>query len=292
MKREKLGIKELNLYIQDLIYDNRCKEAIKSCDEYLKYYGKDNEYTRVIKYFRAKAYRLNGEFEKAEEEFKELIKTKNPDSLPYLSSLSSLFLLYTYLYRFDDALDLLDEIYKNESKVPNFNNIRDAELNIRKQKNMNCDIKKYVSEYTRKQIMQYDSKYLYDALQIRHMNEKANEKSNKTYSIFNPNIKLSYLIDCVKDNLSNAVRANEENSFDVYYFAVSNVGMHYENNCNFIKVVVIPETNNILAMYPEEIIKFEYNILNCEYDKLYANKEEEKVKTLSRTDKFKKRYNM
>lgn len=290
MKRDNLDGRSLNFYIQDLMYDNRCKEAIKCCDDYLKYYGKDNEYTKSIKYFRAKSYRLIGEFEIAEAEFNELIKIKNPKSQAYLYSLVSLFFLYIHLYRFDDALNLLSEIYDNKQIIPEMDNIMASELVIRKQKNMSCNVKKHINSYTRNQIMKYDDNNLYKHLLTNHMDESINEKDQKNHSIFNKNINLSYLINYVKDNLSNSVRANEEDGFDIYYFAISNVGTNYEDNCNFIRVVVIPGTNNILTMYPTNVIKGEYNIINCEYDKLY--KEENKVKTLSRADKFKKRYNM
>ena len=78
---------------------------------------------------------------------------------------------------------------------------------------------------------------------------------------------------------------------EIYYFGVSNIGYINNINCNFIKVVVIPNTNNIISMYPTNEVDYNYiSNLNIDYDKLFERNN--KVKTISRIDKFNKRYNI
>ena len=78
---------------------------------------------------------------------------------------------------------------------------------------------------------------------------------------------------------------------EIYYFGVSNVGYINNTNCNFIKVIVIPNTNNIISMYPTNEADYNYiSNINIDYDKLFERNN--KVKIISRIDKFNKKYNI
>lgn len=60
--------------------------------------------------------------------------------------------------------------------------------------------------------------------------------------------------------------------------------------CDYIKVVVIPGTFNIVSMYPINLIEASsIKNLECDYNKLF-NKNEYKVKKICAIDKFNKRY--
>ena len=101
---------------------------------------------------------------------------------------------------------------------------------------------------------------------------------------------INYLFEILTANLKNSKKANIEEMLEVHYFAVSNIGI-YNDVCNFVKVVVIPNTTNIISVYPVDNI-FDSSFNNLEYDRSKLFKEENKVKKLSRIDKFNQKYNM
>ena len=78
---------------------------------------------------------------------------------------------------------------------------------------------------------------------------------------------------------------------EIYCFAVSGIGYDENSICNYVKVVVCPNTNNIVAMYPFAYIEKE-NIkpLDCDMDRLFKREVKEKIN--SRIDKFNKRFNL
>ena len=109
-------------------------------------------------------------------------------------------------------------------------------------------------------------------------------------SQFHSNININYLFEVLTENLKNSKKANIEEMLEVHYFAISNVGIN-NSVCNFVKVVVIPNTNNIISIYPVDNI-YDSEFTNLEYDRSKLVKEDNKVKSLSRIDKFKQKYNM
>ena len=77
---------------------------------------------------------------------------------------------------------------------------------------------------------------------------------------------------------------------EIHYFAIPNVGYNEGIKCNYIKVVVVPNTNNILTMYPIDTTDTNLAIqLNIDFSTIF-NKTEEKVKMMSRIDKFNMKY--
>ena len=60
------------------------------------------------------------------------------------------------------------------------------------------------------------------------------------------------------------------------------------DSCNYLRVVVVPNTNDIITIYPTTTAPKDYiTNINIDYSKLF--KEEEKVKKLSQIDKFNKK---
>ena len=81
-----------------------------------------------------------------------------------------------------------------------------------------------------------------------------------------------------------------KSSLDIYYFGLSGIGFDRNGDVsNYIKVVVIPGTNNIITAYPVSSVDCE--VVNIDYDrnKMFS-KTSDKQKTLSQIEKFNKRY--
>ena len=106
-------------------------------------------------------------------------------------------------------------------------------------------------------------------------------------SYFYDNVDIDYLFESVLNNLKTSKRENVEDTMDIYYFLVHNIGIINNTPCNCIKVVVIPNTTNILNIFPAYGNDNQSNILNCDYDKLYKRN----TKSLTKIKKFNKKYN-
>lgn len=113
--------------------------------------------------------------------------------------------------------------------------------------------------------------------------------NNKSY--FNENLDIEYLFKLIRKSIDNSKKCNIDSHLEEHYFAIPNVGYSMSGNlCNVIKVVVVPNTNNIMTMYPtDKYIENNLCNLECDYDKLFKV-EKPKVKTMSRIDKFNQRY--
>lgn len=114
--------------------------------------------------------------------------------------------------------------------------------------------------------------------------------TDKSRARFNRNIKLGYLYDIILENLNIEFRANINDIFDIYYFNISNIGYSDYEIYNRVKVVVVPNTKDIISIFPvDNNVDEEYSIdLEIDYSKLYDS---QKVKYKSQIDKFNKRYN-
>ena len=141
-------------------------------------------------------------------------------------------------------------------------------------------------DYIRTQIFNYST-----SMAIDRINEHTQfNLDDETKSCFNGNIDLYYLFKVVRENIDNNNKANIDEILEVHYFSMHNIGYKNGNPCNILKVVVVPNTNNVIIMYPVESIGCDnvYN-LNCDYEKLY-NKNPKKIKSISQIEKFNKRY--
>ena len=143
------------------------------------------------------------------------------------------------------------------------------------------------SDYLKEQILNYSEQNFINHINIHITNEE--NESDETHSKYKENTDLKYLIKCVKEGLKTSKKANVEDIFEIHYFYVPNIGVYKNEMCNFLKVLIVPNTSNIITMYPDRNIEYEYNALECDYDKLYKK---EAQRTLSRIDKFNKKYNI
>lgn len=272
---------KIYVYIKNLFSKEKYTEVLKYADKFIQSEHIKSDKIKKVKFMKAKSLRYLHRYD----ESIEILKTEvsNKDSYYTLE----LFFLYYYLNRYEDAKKLLNDIYNDDTKTISNYAVSIMDLVIEKEltnKKRNFNPK---TDYLKYQIANYDEKL---ALEHILLHTKEQLYTDKQYSCFNENIDIKYLFNCIKNNIKNSKKTNTNDVLDIYYFTVPNIGYYNDCLCNLIKVIVAPGTNNIINLYPaiDPNIK-EISILECDYNKLFPKKEE-KVKTLSRIDKFNAKY--
>lgn len=272
---EKQIQKDLYLRIKELYVNKKYSTVEKESTKYLDRYPNDIN----VRFMRARSYRKLGKFKDAIKDLNYILKFGYNDH-----SILELYFVYYYLNMYKEALELLPILY--EKKAMKSYSVSISELVMKKQLGLEIKLKKGSRcDYIRGQILDYSTKET-----ISHLDKHINPTEDNI-SCFNEGIDIKYLFDVVRYNLDSTKKVNTEEVMDIYYFGISNIGTFKGEICNFIKVIVVPNTKNIISMYPTNNV--DYNSvtnLDIEYDKLF--KRDNKVKTMSRIDKFNKKYNM
>lgn len=110
--------------------------------------------------------------------------------------------------------------------------------------------------YSEQQMINYSKEQALDHIE-KHFNKKDIETSE---AIFNKNIDKEELFEFVTNSLCNDYLYKSE-FFDLYYLPYENAGDESEEKCNYIKVVTLHDTHNIITMYPVRKIKENYKVL-------------------------------
>lgn len=264
------------------LYENRkYKEVVDKVNKYINIGFENEAYAHNLKFLRAKSLRYLGKFEEAIKDLKELSVIETDRSYSKLE----LFYIYYFLTRYEEALKLLPELYLMKNKYVSNYTLFIAELVMKKQLGISVDFKRGTkSDYIKEQIIKYD-----EGKTLEHIKSHARyEESHNKHSCFSDGVNLNYLTECVKKDLKNNKKANIIDILEVHYFAVPGIGYDTNNLCNYIKVVVVPNTTNIITMYPYAYIEVDnVNLLNCDLSKLF-NRE----KNTSRIDKFNNKFNL
>ena len=251
-------------------------EFIKKASKYLERMPSDVE----MRFMRAKSYRKLDCFDEAIFDLKYILNHSLNQH-----ALTELYYLYYYLNMYEEAIDLLPLIYK--TKCINSYSVAISELVMKKQ--LGCATKPkegYKCDYIMSQVYDYKPEL---ALQLL---SNYTIEGNKDKSCFNNNINIDSLFNIVRENIKNSKKANVDEILEVHYFAIQNVGVYNDFICNFIKVVVVPGTDNIVTMYPAPTVDVKYlSNLYCEYDKILKKNQSSRQKQISQIDKFNKKYN-
>ena len=165
------------------------------------------------------------------------------------------------------SLSICELVINNDSKYVNY--YKDGKRNY----------------YIKRQILDYS-----ENMALNYINRHTKYGDNNcVLSIFN-DIDIIYLFEVIKNNLKKSKRANINDVLDIYFFGINNIGYIKDSEavCNYIKVVVVPNTTNIISIYPttNPSIK-DVKLLEYDYDKLFIKG---KVKIMSQIDKFNNRY--
>lgn len=254
------------------LYMNKNYESLES--KATKYLEKEPNDVKV-RFMRAKAYRFLNRFDEAIEDLKYNLMLENNNH-----SLTELYYIYYHLNMYREALEILPLVYKNQC-IKNYS-LSISELVMKTQLGIPIRVKKD-DNYVKSQIFNYSTKEA-----IEHIKQHLKE-SEYVQSIYNENINIDYLFNLVRNAVKDSKKANINELLEVYFFGISNIGYCNDIPCNFIKVVVIPNTNNIITMYPTNDVDYNYTCnIECDYDKLFKN--QEKVKKISQIEKFNNRY--
>lgn len=259
--------------IKELFANKKYSMLVKEATKYLNEYY---PHPKVV-FMRAKSYKELGFFDEAISDLKYLIEKENNTY-----AILELYYTYYYLNKYKEAIDLLPFLYNSD--VVNKYSIALSELVMKKQLGIKMNFNsKARCDYIASQIINYDINKA-----LEHINE--HKESSINSSNFNAQLNLEYLFELIRNNLINSTKINKDEILEVHYFCIPNIGLVEENVCNYLKVVVIPNTNNIISMYPT--INYEGKeptIITYDYSKLF-NKDKEKVKSISMIDRFNKKY--
>ena len=142
-------------------------------------------------------------------------------------------------------------------------------------KKLNCINNNEYSSYSESQTINYDEKKAIEHIIDHHI-------LNESFSSFNEEINIESLFHDVKTRLDEGVVFYCD-TFDRYILKYDNIGYEDEKVINQLEIITIPNTKNIITMYPSK------NIPN--YDLEEEDKEVKKApKRLSQIDKFNLRY--
>lgn len=181
-----------------------------------------------------------GNFSLAETAFKRSISNaRNISDLTYTKLIGVLFRQEKY----NEVLKYVSRIrrYKPESVVDT--PLEYIEMLVHKKQNKKLPTREN-GTYAEKQIIKYKEKDAIAHIKAHHYG------ITKTRGNFSPEIDISCLYYEIRNNLKNNDLVNED-AMDIYEIDYSNAGYDLENNLvHKIRVVVFPNTRNILTMYP------------------------------------------
>ena len=259
-------------------YDKKYGMFINQVTKYLEDYPKNIE----MRFMRAKVYRKLKLFDEAIDDLKYILSIKLNNY-----ALTELYYLYYYLHMYKEAIELLPLLY--ETRCINAYSLSISELVMKKELGIHMRVSKGDKcDYIRTQIFNYSTKLAIEHIKCHNI-DSIEDVKDKSY--FNDNVNVDYLFETVIKNIDSSRKVNTEEILEIHYFSTPSVGTFKDEICNFIKVVVIPNTNHIVTMYPTNYVEPE-NITYIDYDvnKLFNEKEKEKVKGMSQIDKFNKKY--
>ena len=286
----------IKLQIEDAI--NLCEELKKNCDSkyYLrivdellaKAYIKKNDYSKAVDQYKnietseekknmnlGKIELYKGNFEKAEEYFSDFdINTNVKENYDNLSKLA---LIKFRLGKYDEVLEILDKFDENMDKFE----IRQMKYEFRR---MRLYINKVRNEefgdietYSEKQITAYDIDAAIDHVVDHHY---INVKTSK----FNDEINIERLFNEIKEQLDSE-KVMYDSVFDKYILKYPYVGVNINGeNIHQLQVLTLPNSKDIITMYPCDGTESIFNLEELE------EKPKPKVKRLSQTDKFNRRF--
>ena len=312
---EKKMIKELSVYkilflLKQYLQLNKIHDAKRVINNYKEYLSND-----TIIFLQARINLLQGEIFKAKEKLMS-IKNSNYQQFNayfYLAQIEKYYKNYNlaklYLQKIitktnidikkDIAILELIKIYiiekkYNEAKkmlefITSYDDIYPTTIEqIKTIINMNT-IPNYESnskKYSIKQLLNYDKNLLKEHLD-KHIEK---EDSSTIEGKINKLIDIDNLINTVVVKINNQDR-DYNDIFDIYYVEYKGIGKINNEEVNYLEVIVIPDTKNILTMYPAKIPNYFHKTMSYHDIKNKEECENVKVKRKSQIEKFNERYN-
>lgn len=268
-------------------------------------------------YFYLDAYALNAKnniglklYDEAKQELEKVIHKDKINSILYYD----LGLLHFQRQDFEKSLEYFEYIIENISYMKNSAIQKSIYANIKlkriqaaydlyikfvendifkddpkKEIQLRAYFSKYIPEcqpcvsnfYSYKQISDYNEEEALSHIRKHHYD--INQADKERHTLFSNEINIRQLFNYAKNNISQE-NFYDNNFFDEYVIKYSDCTLDIDNSMKELKVITIPNTNDIITMYPCRV-----------YETAIGNKEEFVGKPyvkVSQVDKFKKRYGM
>lgn len=198
-------------------------------------------------YTVASYYCINGNFEVARHIFLNLIEKIDFATIQRLEFiLCSLIRIELNSQNFEVAYD-----YLQEAKL--FFPYIDEEIRT---------LEKYLQSKLTNNSDKYDYNENLSHIINKHSYYSYKENNNSEHTIFNQNIKVENLLARITEELNSIPRKTAFDAFiinynprynDIYFFKAPNCGYSLDKEetvCDYIKVITVPFTNNIISMFP------------------------------------------
>lgn len=285
---------------------------VEKAKEVLETYGDKIEDKNINKYMNARFNLYIGNYDLAVEEFKELAisnSSKSFESYTFLGKIANFFKQYDLERKYyNEMLKLKDNVKETPYIYLACLDIREG--NIKAAKKNIKSISKQFRELNETAIMQLNAilgislpkekNKFYSIRQIKNydINEAIEHIKRHTNGFnyyeecgnFNDDIDIKELVYYTREKIEN-MEPSYFNVFDNYVIEYPNVGTYGDIKLDYVEAIVVPNTKNIITMYPvasENIFSKTYNGNNkIEEENNYTKS---KRKRKSQIDKFYERY--
>ena len=196
-------------------------------------------------------YLRKGDFDKAEESFKKILEG-NPAGIEICYGLHGLVKIYTHQEKWEEALKCFDRLVKTsrlvDYKLTHYSNIKFLLL----YKNNLIDGKEKMDNYFERQLVDHNKEVTIEHIK-KHL-EKLNPDGSKMktfHSVFSSETNIEELYDTVLDRINN-MNPSSYDLVDYYTLDIDvNIGATYTNKeTTCVEVVTLPNTKQILSIYP------------------------------------------
>lgn len=229
-----------------------------------------------------------GEFDEAEKILKfakEKVKQDKRFDNPYKIKIfeKKMFYCELKLMCYQKRFKELYNIYKNKSIELMNREFNSIWFYVKKQLGFLSEDKRNINTYLFRQITKYDEEDFYDHIK-RHLS--GTEDSINNSCVFETEFPIKSIVEEMKKHMPSDKRLFWGFYDNIYFFKYDSCGKVDNKTVNYIKVICLDDTNNIITLCP--VVGND----NLPHIDLNYMKEEEfaKVKRISQIDKFNQRY--
>jgi len=189
--------------------------------------------------------------------------------------------LLCYQKRFKELYNL----YKSNPMDLKNRDLNSVWFYVKRQLGLLDEEKRDMNSYLFRQITKYDEEDFYDHIS-KHLSD-CDDIENKSTCVFVPNFPVKEVVEEMKKYIPSDKKLYWGFYDNIYYFKYDGCGRDNTKLVNYIKVVCLDDTNNIITICP---VVGSDNMPHIDLN--YIKKEEPvKVKVKSQIDKFNQRYN-
>ncbi|MBP3461310.1 MAG: hypothetical protein J6K21_02760 [Bacilli bacterium] len=261
------------LFIGNYIALRKKDKALERVNQLSKF-GK--EYEDNVLYYLGKIELMDKNYDNAIQYFSKISDKKVKT---YKSAKLKEIMILIKQEKYKEAYELFKIVSNIKLNIESDNLERMILIYLNKKLNLNIDIK--CNHYIEKLIVEYNKEVV-----IKHISKHKYYDSNKSiHTLFNHGIDIEKIYDFAYNNISEE-NYIDNNFTDCYILRYNNVGINEKGVYNYLKVVTLPNSKEIITIYPCDNIHINNIIYNEEINTL----EKPKIKKISQVDKFNKKY--